>query len=398
MGDAGWLDLEEFRRRRWDRAAGPAALQYSDEFLLSRQHAEPGRYGVLVDRADAPRAGFPLFTTTPQTALFSDPWQLLTADQFRRGDDPPLRDRHAHLVRAVLAAAGADRLGPIAVSRCFDESSVLADPTLPAADRDAAVDAVLRGAQALVEAEGLAAVALPFVAADDGDLRARLRRLGFAGGLITGRSVVELPAGVGSVEDWVATLSKNTRRRYRKERDRFAASGVRIETLPTDDATLRRLAELEVQTLVRHGGHGDVDTLARLRRYFADIWGDKLRLTGAYAGPDLVAGSVDMVGRSDLHGMTYGRDYRRPRIDALYPQLAYWTPVAYCLSAGIRRLRYGFEAFEPKLLRGASLTGLELWIWTPSPAVTTALADLLHFLDTRTRAYLTRWPATLPPP
>jgi len=94
--------------------------------------------------------------------------------------------------------------------------------------------------------------------------------------------------------------------------------------------------------------------------------------------------------------MSYGCDYTAPLTESVYAQVGYWSPIAHCLDIGVRNLRHGFEAFEPKVLRGAHLTGLELWLWTPDERVNDAAEDLLRLLDDRARRYLSRWPITLP--
>ena len=258
------------------------------------------------------------------------------------------------------------------------------------------VAGVLAGSQSLVRTGRYGAVAFPFVAAGNDRLRRQLRAHGFRGGLITARATVELPPGVSDLAGWMATLSRSTRRRYRQEAARFGASGLRIAVLPLDEATLRRVAELEAQTLARYGRAADVEAILTLRSYLADRFGSRLRITGAFAEDRLVACGVDLVDGSDAHGMSYGCDYTAQLPESVYAQVGYWSPIAHCLEAGVRNLRHGFEAFEPKVLRGARLTGLELWLWTPDERVNDAAEDLLRLFDDRTRRYLSRWPITLP--
>ena len=82
--------------------------------------------------------------------------------------------------------------------------------------------------------------------------------------------------------------------------------------------------------------------------------------------------------------------------ESVYAQVGYWSPIHTPGSPASRSLRYRFELFEPKVLRGARLTGLELWLWTPDERVNDAAEDLLRLFDDRTRRYLSRWPITLP--
>lgn len=98
-----------------------------------------------------------------------------------------------------------------------------------------------------------------------------------------------------------------------------------------------------------------------------------------------------MFDADDYYGLTYGCDYSHSNLSTTYMCVAYYDPIMFCLARGIGRLRYGFEAFEPKMLRGASLTPLEFWIWAPDDKVNRALADLLSFLHHRSSRYLSRW-------
>ena len=119
--------------------------------------------------------------------------------------------------------------------------------------------------------------------------------------------------------------------------------------------------------------------------------GDSVRVAAAYDGAKLIACGIDLVDADNYYGLTYGCDYSHSNLSAAYMCVAYYDRIMFCLARGIGRLRYGFEAFEPKMLRGASLTPLELWIWTPDNQVNRALASPLSFLDHRSRRYLARW-------
>ncbi len=133
-----------------------------------------------------------------------------------------------------------------------------------------------------------------------------------------------------------------------------------------------------------------------MRRQMIEDFGDSVRIAAAFDGAKLVACGIDLLDEHNYYGLTYGCDYNHPNLSTCYMCIAYYDPIRFCLARGIGTLRYGFEAFEPKVLRGASLTPLELWIWTSDQKVNHALAELLAFIDGRSREYLSRWMAVQP--
>lgn len=385
----------------WDASVPGAALQYRHDYLRYRSFAEPGEYWLAgIWQHDRLLAGAPFFLTTPQTATFSDPWRLLTSAQFRResvGDVAAATLSAEHDRRLSALAPGATSaealhkaLGEVLVCRYYDHSRIVADQALDASDRAAAIRSIASHAQDVAR-DGLAgAVAFPFALRSDRMLRECLRSLGFSSGIITAHTTTSLPKDIREINDYLPSLSKNGRRRFRTELSRLRQVGITLKTIPLSGNELA-VAELEAQTQSRHGGQASPEDIVRLRRRMVEDLGDAMRVAAAYDGTKLIACGIDMLDADDYYGLTYGCDYSHSNLSTTYMCVAYYDPIMFCLARGIGRLRYGFEAFEPKMLRGASLTPLEFWIWAPDDKVNRALADLLSFLDHRSRRYLGRW-------
>lgn len=395
------LSVSSVPASTWDASVPGSALQYRHDYLSYRSFAEPGEYWLAgIWRRDRLLAGAPFFLTTPRTATFSSPWRLLTSAQFRResvGDVAAAAlsaEHERHLSALAPGAASAETLhkalGEVLVCRYYDHSAVVADRALDAIDRAAVIRSIASHAQDVARDGLAAAVAFPFALRSDHMLRECLRGLGFSSGIITAHTMTSLPKDIHEIDDYLPSLSKNGRRRFRAELSRLRQAGITLKTIPLSGNELA-VAELEAQTQSRHGGRASPEDIARLRRRMVEDLGDAMRVAAAYDGTKLIACGIDMLDANDYYGLTYGCDYSHSNLSTTYMCVAYYDPIMFCLARGIGRLRYGFEAFEPKMLRGASLTPLEFWIWAPDDKVNRALADLLSFLDHRSRRYLGRW-------
>lgn len=125
-----------------------------------------------------------------------------------------------------------EALGAVLVCRYFDQSRISADQALDAGDRAAAIQSIASRAQDVVR-DGLAgAVAFPFVLRSDRMLRDRLRRLGFSSGIITAHTTTSLPEDAREINDYLPSLSKNGRRRFRTELARLRQVGITVKTIP----------------------------------------------------------------------------------------------------------------------------------------------------------------------
>lgn len=390
----------------WSRVNPAGAVDRGLPYLRFREYLEPGPSVVVTAADDRGTCGAVYATvTTPRSAMFSHPWKLLTGEQFARagaGDDGPRREqvRLAMAVGGGTAGAGpaahlTGALGEALVVRLFDSSDLLVAPDL-GADRRAAVAAGLVAALQEEVARGAAgAVVFPHVHPGNDLLREALAGAGFVHGVVTAASVFEVPP-VASYAELLASFRAGRRQRFVKEQEAFDAAGLTLATVTLPDH-LDRLAELEAATTAAHGGTPDPAAIVRVRLRMVEMLGDAVRVPVAMADGTPVACGVHLVDAHDYFSLVYGCDYDHPRRSTAYMCLTYYEPIRFCIANGQRRLRLGFEAFEAKVLRGATVTPRETWVWVPDGDRREELSALLAFLDSRTRAHLDglpRSPAT----
>jgi len=383
----------------WDGLTS-GAIDQSHCYLSFRELVEPGDPVVAVAQAGG-RAVAALHGsgTVAGTALFSHPWKMLASPQFLRASelgDPASAARsatHDSLLRRLCAGRGegpawerlAAALGEVTVFRGFDTTSAALAPDLPGDQRTTAMLALLGALKNHAAAGVPQGIALPFVHPLDDALRAALASSGFCRGVLTGVTVFDT-SGAGSLDEFQAAQPKGIRRRYRSDLAAFGSSGMSIRTV-TVTGCLDRLVELEAANLERHGGTPDRARLAATRSSMARLLGQALRVIGIERDGSLVACGIDLVDDRNYLGLVYGCDYAEPDLPLAYRQLVCYEPVRYATSRGLGQVRMGFEAFEPKLYRGARLETREMWMWLADEAAMGSLADLLEFLSVRSMAY-----------
>lgn len=372
--------MDDAPAAEWAGAFG-GAVDRGAAYLRFREEVEPGDPVLVVarDAAGGLLAAAHGAVSVPASALFSAPWAMLTADQFLRAEDPAelraARDR-------ILAGV---RLGPASVVRGFDESRVLTRPDGAAAAAEAGVDAVVGGLQ-----EPGRPVVFPFADPADELLAGVLARRGFRRGTLTAASTIPVPAAAG-YDELLAGLRRSVRRRARKEERLLAAAGLRLSEIPLGPH-VETVVDLEVQTARRHGGQPRPERLLAARRRMAELLAGSVRVPVALdpAG-QVVACGVDLVDAGSYYGLVYGCDYSADRATA-YLCLAFYDPLRYAVEHGIGRIRLGFEAFEPKLLRGAEVVPRHTWVWLPDPAALAAVGDVLDLLTERFAGYQAELP------
>lgn len=393
VGDAG---AEE-----WSLLTADHGLDSSQPYLLFREYLEPGLPFVLVATdGDFLAGALHGVLTTPQTALFTHPWKMLTDDGMLRSEDPAqladLRGNRDSLVRAVTAGgAGWEELsasvGEVLTIRGFDRSRVLLRSTMEIPQRKQVCSGLLSAAMRAVR-DGLAgAIALPFVDPADDMLRRSLAGAGFQRGTVTGASEFDL-AGYTSYDDYLAHLTARTRSRYRREVKELEATGLRIGTVEFRD-NAERITDLEAQTTARHGGHPDLRKMLASRRFLNDVLQKNIRVLAITRDGTLLACGMEIVSRDDCYAVSYGCDYTAGMGSIGYHSICFYNPLSYCCDNGVKRLHMGFEAFLPKKIRGAIVQPLEMWLWTPDAAKRDALATLLRFISTRASGYLGQFAA-----
>lgn len=398
--------IDSISREDWDRICRDRGPDLGHEYLKFREHLEPGEASVLTIRESQEIVGAAHGAwTTRSSGLFSDPWKLLTNEQFLRiGEDDDgerLRDRHAALVTAVAPGTARGLVeGPELLSgavgeaftvRAYDASEVVVSPHLPAEKRRLACTEIVSSAQHMVQAEQTGAIVFPFVRPDDDLLRSVLRDAGFRSGTLTAASTFEL-GSFDTYEHYVARLPSRVRRHYGK-----GAQELRDERLTVDSVPLLpnvdRIAALEAQTAVKNGGQPDVDKLRSARSAMGELMPNGVRVAAARSEGGIVACAVHLDGPEGCCVLGYGCDYATDMRSVAYRYLMFEEPISRCVRNNVPAYRLGFEAFVPKRQRGARVARRETWLWVPNERQLESLGDLLAFMDERNSQYLEKFEA-----
>jgi hypothetical protein len=393
--------IESIPCRDWDQLASGRGPDHRHGYLRFREHLEPGAaVAVSVRRAGELVAATHGTWTTEDTAQFSHPWKLLTDDLLLRVTAGPDRaeaeERKADLITAIAGDAPgeawrrlSEAVGPALMIRNYDHSGVLTHPDLPEPGRLEAVAELLRALQATVIGAGGGAVVFPFVTAEDGLLRTALREAGFRSGVVTAASTFDL-RGLSDYPQYLASLTSDVRRQYRKDAAEFASDGLDLSTVPLRP-NADRIARLEAQTIAKHGGRSDPHRLSRARVRLADLMPEAVRVSAARRDGEIVACAIQLVADGVCCALAYGCDYSFRERSIGYHHLLFGEVMAHCIGAKVHTYKVAFEAFNPKRLRGARIRRRETWLWLPDQRYLTRMADLLRFLTDHNVHYLTRF-------
>jgi hypothetical protein len=385
----------------WARLTAGEEPDAARGYLLFRERLEPGS-AVLVTAADAagPVAAVHAVSAVAGTSLFSDPWKLLTGEQFLRLGEGEDGDRVRAEHRALVGALGreapdgdgmpewlAATVGEPLVVRTFDRSPLFTAADLDEDGRLRAGRTVVRAVQELVRQGRGGAVVLPYVEAGDRMLQQLLGEAGFVRGAVTAASSLSV-GGFSTYQDFLRAQNAQTRRNYVLAAREVAGAGLRVREVPLADH-IDRIVELETWTGARNGAPPDPAKLRAARSYLAAALPGAVRV--AVAGrtdSDVLACTVQLYGKYGCCTLTYGCDYRVTGTSLAYHHLVFGEPVEACINAGVPRYRLGFEAFAPKYRRGAAVSKRQLWLWTPDERRRERLGRLARFLDRRVTGHL----------
>ncbi|HEU5170130.1 MAG TPA: peptidogalycan biosysnthesis protein [Gemmatimonadales bacterium] len=210
---------------------------------------------------------------------------------------------------------------------------------------------VLDRLEAIARAEGTRAVVWPFLADPTGQLAAAARRAGYVEAFAG--STARLPLAWRGFDGYVAARSRSVRRTVRREREAFAAAGLRLEAAPD-----WRHAAAAGESLYRAEARARDGREPLLPRGFLErlaaapapgIWAQLTWRDGELAGFSVnleAAGVVD----GTLAGFAAG-----PATEAAWLNDLVHAPIALGCAAGCARLELGPTALRAKLLRGATL-------------------------------------------
>jgi hypothetical protein len=168
-----------------------------------------------------------------------------------------------------------------------------------------------------------------------------------------------------SVEDHVAALPTRQRRtNFRRERQRFRASGLEIRRIGLrDNAT--RLGALLAAVQRKYGHRQTADEMAARLHRQAEHLGERAVVFGCFDGDAIVGFSLAYRWGATLALRVVGFDYARLRDAGEYAQLAVHAPLGHCYAHGLRQLHLGTGSYEAKCRRGARVR--PLWAVTSFP-------------------------------
>ncbi|HEY6539248.1 MAG TPA: GNAT family N-acetyltransferase [Candidatus Dormibacteraeota bacterium] len=237
-------------------------------------------------------------------------------------------------------------------------------------DRPALVGRLLRSAAEIADETGAASLGVMWLTSAAAAETARwLRRPEH---LVLGGPNCAIEVTWDSFAGYLAQLSSQRRRSARRERERFAQSGLRVEV--SDLASCwQELAPLAARLQEKYRHALAPEELARQLEAQARHLNRESRVILCRRGRRLVAFALFYAWNGALYGRLAGFDYQEtPGTDA-YFNLAFYLPIQLALDEGLTRLRLGMASWRAKVLRGARLD--PAWsLACPPPAVRGAWA------------------------
>ena len=240
----------------------------------------------------------------------------------------------------------------------------------PGTDTAAVTSALIEGIQQVAVKLGVSTAHVTFPSEPE------WRSLGAAGWLQrTGQQYHWVNDGYGTFDDFLAALNSRKRKAIKKERRAVADSGIDVDVLTGDD-----LKPIHWDAFFRFY----MDTGSRkwgmpyLTREFFDILGDtmadRVALVVAKDGGRLVAGALNLIGKSALFGRNWGciGDYR-----FLHFEACYYQAIDFAIRTGLKTVEAGAQG-QHKIQRGYLPTKTYSAHWVRDPGFRDAIADFLE--------------------
>lgn len=180
--------------------------------------------------------------------------------------------------------------------------------------------------------------------------------------------------GYRDFDDYLSAFTSHQRNNIRRERRRVREAGVHLEVLTGRDigsALWDVVYRFYRSTIRAHGG------IAYLTREFfhrlGDTMPDHVVVVAAKRGRDYVGAAFGLRDAETFYGRYWGG---RPDIAGLHFETCYYTPIEYCIAAGMRRYEAGAQG-EHKLARGFVPTPTYSAHWVRDTGLRRAVADFL---------------------
>jgi uncharacterized protein len=200
--------------------------------------------------------------------------------------------------------------------------------------------------------------------------------------------------GYRDFDDFLATFTARKRKMVRRERERVAAQGLRVEMVPgtaLDAGLWDFFYRMYQSTYRKRSGTGGYLT----RDFFVRIGAalrEQIALAVAYDGSEPVAAALYLHDQERLYGRYWGslRDY-----ECLHFELCCYQGIEFAIRRGLRRFDAGAQG-EHKIARG--FEPVETWSlhWIRQPEFARAIADFLARERAHLQGYLAQARALLP--
>ena len=161
-----------------------------------------------------------------------------------------------------------------------------------------------------------------------------------------------------SFDDYASALTRNGRKRLRRETRAFQAAGFAVEPMDPVDVTV--LAPLLRQVQVRHHAGLPVQMLEIYLASLMSTFGEGVQVLAARSGGRLVAFQLMCDMGQEWWVRCFGCDYGNDLVGTsyVYFNLAIYEPVRQAIRSGARRVCLGPGSLEAKVRRGATLRTL----------------------------------------
>ena len=188
--------------------------------------------------------------------------------------------------------------------------------------------------------------------------------LGPTAHLMLGAGSASLDAGFPDFEAYLASLSSSRRHAVRRERTRFAASGLQVTEARLSECC-EALARLAAPLQARYGHRHTASELeAEFSRQARQLDHCSWVLI-CRRGERPVGFTLFYRWGHTLYGRAAGFDYQEVAGTAAYFNLAFYLPLEHAIRTGARELHLGLASWQAKVVRGARLEPSWLWITPP---------------------------------
>jgi predicted N-acyltransferase len=259
-----------------------------------------------------------------------------------------LRPQGGRLLPALLAT----------VPRGY-ESGIVYHRGLVASERDEVARRVVEAFDELALRRGAGAAAFLYVReASDPHLDAALDAWGYVPTVLGATCFLDLRWP--DYDSYLSHFTSSRRKMLRTDVRRFAGSGCTV-TMGGAELLDDELAPLQAATQSKHGHRMDPDRTARWYARIRAELGPYVRVSLARREGRVLGFGLFYELGGELHARVVGLDYQRLGAERAYFNLTFHEPIRYAIAAGLRRVDFGLESYEAKMLRGCDLRPVRGW-------------------------------------